>query len=515
MGNPTPNWVWFLDQDLVDTCLRADPAPSGLARRAATHPAVVESVRRQIAGDPQGAAQVLEPALALGNPDALLLAGQLSFESERFDQAARYYSQIAQSQPDHPFASYNQAVSLGRSRDFPGALEALQRAVVLDPSRPQAWFVLGVCLLHASRPAEARSAFRHSLELRPLYAPAMFGEAVALHLEGKAGEAVKAYERLLETRPEEEAILENALSAAITSLDDRSVRRFAEQIHRVNAHSVPALAALAVAELDAGNPEAATRWLTALAESRPDCFEGWYNLGVAFSHNGDWLRAAQAFETALQLQPADAQALDGCSRAWMEAGELEKARALCQQLVQLEHLSSPSQAIHAWFRLGSLHHAAGDPEQAAEAFRHAVDQEPLWTEAWCNLASCLQVSGQPEAAVEAWQQALARDPDCRPAHLGLARVAVCSDDFASAERHYEAAATLDAAVSFALGLHDQNCGHAAQARRHYEQALEADPECAAAHWNLGHVLFEMGDKANGPGHWRTALELDPSIAKSI
>src|SRR6266511_1059545 len=105
MGTSTPNWVWFLDQDLVDSCLQAEPGATHLARRAATHPAVVEAVRHQIAGAATNAAQALEPALALNNADALLLAGQLAFESGQFSEAATYFGRLAIAQPDHPFAS--------------------------------------------------------------------------------------------------------------------------------------------------------------------------------------------------------------------------------------------------------------------------------------------------------------------------------------------------------------------------------------------------------------------------
>src|SRR5262249_4257664 len=128
MTNQSASWVWFLDQETADKLLGVEPATEGMARegmtgRAAAHPSVVEAVRLQAIGNPAGAIEALAPALVLDNPDALWLAGQLSFERGQFSESAAYYGRLAGKQPGHPFASFNQGVAFGKAQDFAAALE--------------------------------------------------------------------------------------------------------------------------------------------------------------------------------------------------------------------------------------------------------------------------------------------------------------------------------------------------------------------------------------------------------
>lgn len=51
-----------------------------------------------------------------------------------------------------------------------------------------------------------------------------------------------------------------------------------------------------------------------------------------------------------------------------------------------------------------------------------------------------------------------------------------------------------------------------QARRYYEQALEADPNMFNAHGNLGNVLARLGDNDGAIAHYRRAVELSPDYA---
>ncbi len=517
----SPSWVWFLDQDVVDTLLRAEAPPDGFASRAAAHPAVVEAVRRQIAGDTSGATETLAPALAMDNADALWLAGQFACEQGLFREAAHYYARLAQRQPGHPTASFNEGIARGKAREFAAAIEPLQRAVVLDPSRPQAWFALGVCLLQVHRAAEARSAFRQSLELRPGYAPALFGEAAALQMEGKPGEAIAIYDRLLEehtgsAEAERAAVLENALAAATAGGHDAAAQRYAKSLYQTNPRSTAALVALAVAALDRQDHGAATQWLALLAECRPDDCDGWYNLGVVYSHAGDWPRAANAFETALQLRPSEVGALDGASRAWMELGDREKALALARRWTE-----TAPQSAAAWFRFGWLLFpgddgaGSGGRVEARAAFAKAAELDPQWAEAWSNLATCLVAEGDPDRARSAYAKALECDAGHVAARHGLALLALDAGDRDAAEQLYAHSGAGHPQIEFRLGLLALRENDAVKAGSHFEQVIAMEESWAAARWNLGQARFAAGEWEAGKQECQRALEMDPGLAAAL
>lgn len=59
----------------------------------------------------------------------------------------------------------------------------------------------------------------------------------------------------------------------------------------------------------------------------------------------------------------------------------------------------------------------------------------------------------------------------------------------------------------------------AAAKTHFEQAVEADPNSAAAHYYLGYTIYKIAEprRANSPGkqeaagHFAKAYELDPAF----
>jgi tetratricopeptide (TPR) repeat protein len=50
------------------------------------------------------------------------------------------------------------------------------------------------------------------------------------------------------------------------------------------------------------------------------------------------------------------------------------------------------------------------------------------------------------------------------------------------------------------------------AERHYRRALEVDPEYALAHYNLGNLFDEKGDRNKALHHYQAAVQLHPNYA---
>ncbi len=82
------------------------------------------------------------------------------------------------------------------------ALDAYQRAIALQPARPEAHLARGIALLDLGDPRSAVRAFRRTLEVNPRYSVADFWLGEAYRRAGQAPEAVEAYGRYLEAAPE-------------------------------------------------------------------------------------------------------------------------------------------------------------------------------------------------------------------------------------------------------------------------------------------------------------------------
>jgi predicted Zn finger-like uncharacterized protein len=95
------------------------------------------------------------------------------------------------------------------------ALDAYDRAIALDPARPEAHLAQGRALLDIGDARSAIAAFRHALGANPRYSVAEFWLGEAYRRAGQASEATAAYRRYLDAAPEgaEAARAREALNA--------------------------------------------------------------------------------------------------------------------------------------------------------------------------------------------------------------------------------------------------------------------------------------------------------------
>ena len=105
--------------------------------------------------------------------------------------------------------------------------------------------------------------------------------------------------------------------------------------------------------------------------------------------------------------PRDAAILGERGRLLYRAGALAAARPVLQAAVSLD-----PQAADAWYRLGLVHQDSDEPEQAANAYRRALEARPQMYQAALNLGIALQDTGALDAAMEAYRTALSLEPRC-------------------------------------------------------------------------------------------------------
>lgn len=82
------------------------------------------------------------------------------------------------------------------------ALAAIERAVALDTTSAEAYYVRGTCLAMLARYEEALADFTIALQLDATYVPAWDGKAWVLGILGRKEEALAANHQALELDPE-------------------------------------------------------------------------------------------------------------------------------------------------------------------------------------------------------------------------------------------------------------------------------------------------------------------------
>jgi tetratricopeptide (TPR) repeat protein len=117
----------------------------------------------------------------------------------------------------------------------------------------------------------------------------------------------------------------------------------------------------------------------------------------------------------------------------------------------------------AWFDLG-LELEVASPEEARDAYRRALELDPLHLDARINLGRLLQEAGRLEEAASHYRAILEDHPDHATAWFNLA-----------------------------VALEDM--GRARDAVKAYQEAIRADRKMADAYYNLARLFVQAGKKA--------------------
>ena len=114
--------------------------------------------------------------------------------------------------------------------------------------------------------------------------------------------------------------------------------------------------------------------------------------------------------------------------------------------------------------------------------------------------------GAPEEAAAAYRRALELDPAHDGAHLNLGRLLQERGELDEAERHYRSArsspgqAGLAGLAAFNLGTLLEDRGRGDEALEAYEEALASEPAMADAHFNAARLLEARGRKVEALRH---------------
>jgi TolB-like protein/Flp pilus assembly protein TadD len=154
-----------------------------------------------------------------------------------------------------------------------------------------------------------------------------------------------------------------------------------------------------------------------------------------------------------------------------------------------------------------------------EAINKALDIDPKLGEAYTSLGSLLLTRGELPAAEEAWKTAIRYSPNYATAHHWLANMLRWSPArMPEAITYAQRAVELDPNSAIILGnlanTYFAN-GDMANARRYFEQQIDAHPNFARGYEGYADVLAAHGDLVGAVESQRKVIELDPdSIAET-
>jgi tetratricopeptide (TPR) repeat protein len=140
-----------------------------------------------------------------------------------------------------------------------------------------------------------------------------------------------------------------------------------------------------------------------------------FNSGVQFYHQRNFLKAIQAYQRVIKLDPTYIEAYNNLGITYQELGDFDRAFEAYRKSVEIN-----PQYEKGYNNLGILFYLQGRNEEALEAFQKALSINPNSIETHINLGVLFKKQGELNKAIESYQKVLEIDPLLSEAHYNIA-----------------------------------------------------------------------------------------------
>jgi tetratricopeptide (TPR) repeat protein len=163
-----------------------------------------------------------------------------------------------------------------------------------------------------------------------------------------------------------------------------------------------------------------------------------YYLAKRYYLNRRFEDARIAYEEVVRLDPNSARAHLGLALSWYELGQTWQAREEFQRALALD-----DRLAWAEYMLAKMAWAEDNINEALPHVKRATQLDPRSDQAWFGLAACYTQLRNYDGAVQALRKAVARREDRPRYHTALADLLVFRGQIEEGRRHYERALQLD------------------------------------------------------------------------
>jgi tetratricopeptide (TPR) repeat protein len=339
--------------------------------------------RRDIAGNPQLALREFEDAIRADPKFAMGYAGLAEAQWAMWsntndkswaDRAIESTAMARKLEPDRPAVRYSAGMTLFRIGRYDEARQELEKAIELQPTSDEATRLLGRVLMRQGRIEEGLAQFNKALAIRPNSIPLHTEMGLALFNASRYKEALEAFEKAVALAPNSSTALSQAGAAAQALGDTAKALSFFERATAI--------------------------------QPRAETFS---NMGTIYYGQGEYAKAANAYEAALLIRPLAAQTHRNLGDAYSRLGRREDALKAYRQAVvraQADVAVSPDDA-RALARLAVYQAKAGDDAAALRTLASAQKLAPRDEQAHLRAGVVHALAGRAEAALDAIQRAVA------------------------------------------------------------------------------------------------------------
>ncbi|HSR68797.1 MAG TPA: tetratricopeptide repeat protein [Acidobacteriota bacterium] len=289
------------------------------------------------------------------------------------------------------------------------ARHAIQRALQLDPQRPEVRISLAVIYEGTGQNEKAIEELRGALRQQPNNDDAHRLLGNVLKAEGRSEEAIESYRQAIAFRPD---YWGNYRALGLAYFDagryQEAITAF-RRITELQPDSVWGYQSVGVAHHAAGNLDDAISWYTRALAEGPSA-AAYSNLGTIHYRRGEFEKAARNYEKALEMHPARVTTLRNLGDAYSRLGLAEKAGQCYQRAIDLiqDTLQVNAKDARQLGLMALLEAKLGCRQGAVGHVDEAVALAPEDSQVLYRQAVVRALCGDREAALQALASALER-----------------------------------------------------------------------------------------------------------
>ena len=431
----------------------------------------------------------------------------------RYDCASEAYRKALNLQPASSRLSYLVGLSLVSAGHPDEAILPLENAVKVSPNALKLRLLLASALEQTEREAEAKPQWQAALKIDPQSTAALDGLAKALIKEGRAGDVLE----LLGTKPADESLIVDLAEAYMALKRQEDAAKLLTDALDQHPQSMAIANTLTRVEMQQFHYQAAEKIAEKTAKLYPADFETQRLYLQALVLAGNMGIARPQAQKLLAQAPQDSELLYINGVLDHDAGNLEAAKTHLEQAVAANPESFASR-----YNLGQVLSQLNDPKGAKEQLEMAVELGATEPEVHLELAKALRALGETKAATDQfqlYQNGLKQQHDRALAASKTAQgdTALAANDAEKAAGFYREAleATpedpqLNYKLAVALDLHGDIPGE----RAALEKAIAINPSLAVAQNQLGFLDSKSGDAAEAEKHFRQAVRAAPEFTEA-
>lgn len=259
------------------------------------------------------------------------------------------------------------ALKLGGPDANQKAMRRFRSAIELDTTLWEAWHNLGAVLLQEGDLPGALEAFDEAIKINPAHLPAIAGRAETHRLAGRSSQAAKDYRRLLEAEPNSVSGYARAASLLRQGGEFEDGLDVLREGLRIAGPSSTIYVELGLIYLAQGRDELAKLVLSKAIELNakdPAIFNA---LALVAMGEGDDQLAFSYFDRAAELDPNYVDTRFNKANVLLDAGDYQRARAELQAILAID-----PEDMAARVALGIAHRGVGDHAKARQTWEDVV-----------------------------------------------------------------------------------------------------------------------------------------------